>query len=84
MSVIDTKGFNKWQDEILVIDHNLNNEVDPSDEFLALNIPGLRRETKIPWNHPRFQELRGEYLAFLKAIEEEETLIESIDAPRQE
>ncbi len=76
MPVIDVKGFNKWQDEILVIDHNLNDEVDPSDLFIALNLPDIKKESKIPWSHPRFKELRDEYLAFLKAEAEEEKLTE--------
>lgn len=84
MSIINVKGFNKWQNEILVIDHNLNDEVDPSDEFIALNIPGIKKDTKIAWHHPRFQELRSEYAAFLKAEEEEEKLEEKSDATGQE
>jgi len=71
MSIIDVKGFNRWQEEILVIDHNLNGEVDPSDEFIILNVAGLKKEERVAWNHPRFKELREEYLAFLKAEEEE-------------
>ncbi|GEM_PF-2133295 len=74
MPVIDVKGFNRWQDEVLVIDENLNGEVDPSDGFIALNLSELKRDSKISWNHPRFKELREEYLAFLKAQEEEKKL----------
>jgi hypothetical protein len=76
MPIIDVKGFNKWQDEIVVIDQNLNGEVDPSDEFIAMNLPDVKKETKISWNHPRFKILRDEYLAFLKAEEEEEKLVD--------
>ncbi len=74
MPVIDIKGFNKWQEEIMVIDQNLNDEVDPSDEFIAMNLADVKKGDKIPWSHPRFKELRDEYLAFLKAAEEEKKL----------
>ncbi len=74
MAIIDVKGFNRWQDEVLVLDENLNGEVDPSDAFIALNLPDVKRDTKIPWSHPRFKQLRDEYLAFLKAEEEEKNL----------
>jgi len=76
MPIIDVKGFNRWQDQILVLDENLNDEVDPSDVFIALNLPDVKRDSKISWNHPRFKELRDEYLAFLKAEVEEEKLQE--------
>lgn len=74
MPVIDVKGFNRWQDEVLVIDENLNAEVDPSDGFIAMNLPDVKRDSKILWSHPRFKELRDEYLSFLKAQEEEKKL----------
>ncbi len=70
MSVIDVKGFNRWQNEVVVIDHNLNGEVDPSDEFIALNLRDVKKESRVSWNHPRFKELRDEYLVFLKVEEE--------------
>jgi len=76
MPVIDVKGFNKWQDEVMVIDQNLNDEVDPSDEFISMNLPDVKKGNKISWNHPRFKELRDEYLAFLKAEDEEKNLTE--------
>ncbi len=76
MPIIDVKGFNRWQDEVLVLDENLNGEVDPSDAFIALSLPDVKRDTKISWNHPRFKQLRDEYLAFLKAEEEEKNLTE--------
>lgn len=79
MSVIDVKGFNQWQEEILVIDRNLNNELDPSDECIALNLPDLEKGTKVPWNHARFKILREEYLAFLEAEQEEEHLKKSVE-----
>ncbi len=72
MPVIDVKGFNQFQDEILVIDTNLNDEVDPKDEIIALKIEGVKKGEKISFNHPRFAELRNQYLAFLEAEEEEE------------
>ncbi len=74
MPIIDVKGFNRWQDEVLVLDENLNGEVDPSDGFIALNLPDLKRDSKISWHYPRFKELRDEYIAFLKAQEEEKNL----------
>ncbi len=67
MPVIDVKGFNQFQDEILVIDTNLNNEVDPKDEIIALKVGEVKRGEKIPFDHPRFVELRDQYLAFLEA-----------------
>jgi len=76
MPIIDVKGFNKWQDEIMVIDQNLNDEVDPSDEFIAMNLADVKKGNKIPWGHARFKELRDEYLAFLKAEDEEKNLTE--------
>lgn len=76
MPIIDVKGFNKWQDEIMVIDQNLNDEVDPSDEFIAMNLADVKKGNKISWSHPRFKELRDEYLAFLKAEDEEKKLTE--------
>jgi hypothetical protein len=76
MPVIDVKGFNKWQDEIMVIDQNLNDEVDASDEFIAMSLSDVKKGNKIPWSHPRFKELRDEYLAFLKAEDEEKNLTE--------
>jgi len=74
MPVIDVKGFNRWQDEVLVLDENLNGEVDPSDGFVAINLADTKRDAKISWSHPRFKELRDEYLSFLKAQEEEKNL----------
>lgn len=74
MPIIDVKGFNRWQDEVLVMDENLNGEVDPSDVFIALNLNDAKRDSKISWQHPRFKELRDEYLAFLKAQDEEKNL----------
>lgn len=71
MPILDVKGFNKWQDEVIVVDQNLNNEVDASDEFIAMNLADEKKGNKISWNHPRFKELRDEYVAFLKAQEEE-------------
>ena len=81
MPIIDIKGFNRWQDEILVLDENLNDEVDPSDAFIALNLADVKRDTKISWQHPRFKELRDEYLSFLKAEDEEEKLEQNALAP---
>jgi hypothetical protein len=72
MPVIDVKGFNQFQEEIMVIDTNLNDEVDPKDEIIALKIEGVKRGEKIPFNHPRFVELRNQYLSFLEAEVEEE------------
>jgi hypothetical protein len=84
MPLIDVKGFNKWQDEILVVDQNLNDEVDASDEFIALNIPDMKKGSKISWNHPRFKVLRDEYVAFLKAQEEEKRIGEEPDLTGEE
>ncbi len=81
MPIIDVKGFNRWQEEILVIDQNLNGEVDASDEFIALDLPDAKKEAKIAWGHPRFKELRDEYLAFLKAAEEEKKLEKNDSQP---
>jgi hypothetical protein len=72
MPIIDVKGFNQFQDEIMVIDTNLNDEVDPKDEIIAIKIEGVKRGEKIPFQHPRFAELRTQYLAFLEAEVEEE------------
>ena len=73
MPIIDVKGFNQFQEEIMVIDTNLNDEVDPKDEIIALKIEGVKRGEKISFQHPRFVELRTQYLAFLEAeVEEEE------------
>jgi len=74
MPILDVKGFNKWQDEIMVVDQNLNDEVDASDEFIAMNLEGEKKGNKISWSHPRFKELRDEYVAFLKAEEEEKKM----------
>ena len=63
---IDVKGFNQFQDEILVIDTNLNDEIDPKDEAIALRVEGFRRGERIPLDHPRFLELKDRYAAFLE------------------
>lgn len=68
---IDVKGFNQFQDEIMVIDTNLNNEIDHKDEVIALRLEGLRRGEKIPFDHPRFLELQDQYMAFLETQEKE-------------
>ncbi len=70
MPVLDVKGFNQFQDEILVIDTNLNDEIDPKDEFIAMAVEGMKRGEKIGFHHPRFAELRQQYQAFLEAQEE--------------
>ncbi|MFO1462937.1 MAG: hypothetical protein U1F66_04110 [bacterium] len=67
MPTLDVKGFNQFQDEILVIDTNLNDEIDPKDEFIAVAVEGLPRGAKLDYHHPRFVELRRRYLAFLEA-----------------
>ncbi len=72
MPILDVKGFNQFQEEILVIDANLNDEVDPKDQVIALNVEGVRKGEGIPFNHPRFMELRNQYLSFLEAEQEEE------------
>jgi len=72
MPLLDVKGFNQFQDEILVIDTNLNDEIDPKDQGIAISVEGFRRGEKIDYHHPRFVELRQQYLAFLET--EEETL----------
>jgi len=69
MPVLDVKGFNQFQDEILVIDTNLNDEIDPKDEFIAVAVVGMKRGEKIDFHHPRFVELREQYLAFLETEE---------------
>jgi hypothetical protein len=71
MPPLDVKGFNQFQDEILVIDTNLNDEIDPKDEFIALRIDGHARGEKLDYHHPRFVELRENYLAFLETEERE-------------
>lgn len=72
MPILDVKGFNQFQDEILVIDTNLNGEIDPKDEMIALKLEGFKRGEKVPFKHPRFLELRNQYLAFLE-VEDKET-----------
>ncbi len=62
---MDVKGFNQFQNEILVIDTNLNDEFDPKDEFIAIQVEGFRKGQKIPFDHPRFVELREEYAKHL-------------------
>ncbi len=69
---IDVKGFNQFQDEIMVIDTNLNSEIEHKDEVIALRLEGLRRGEKISFDHPRFLELQDQYMAFLEAQEKEE------------
>jgi hypothetical protein len=63
---MDVKGFNQFQDEILVIDTNLNDEIDPKDEIIAVRVEGCRKGEKISFDHPRFVELREKYAAFLQ------------------
>ena len=58
---MDVKGFNQFQNEILVIDTNLNDEIDPKDEFIAVSVHGFGKGEKIPYDHPRFVELREKY-----------------------
>ena len=67
MPTLDVKGFNQFQDEILVIDVNLNDEIDPQDQFIAAQVEGLKRGERIDYHHPRFVELRQRYSAFLEA-----------------
>lgn len=69
---IDVKGFNQFQDEILVIDTNLNDEIDHKDEVIALKIEGFRRGERMPFDHPRFLELQDQYQAFLETQIREE------------
>ena len=66
MPLLDVKGFNQFQEEILVIDTNLNDELDPKDEAIAVQLEGMKRGEKIDYHHPRFVELRQQYLAFLE------------------
>ena len=66
MPLLDVKGFNQFQEEILVIDTNLNDELDPKDEAIAVQLEGMKRGEKIAYHHPRFVELRQQYLAFLE------------------
>jgi hypothetical protein len=66
MPAIDVKGFNQFQNEVLVIDTNLNDELDPKDEIIAVSFEGFRRGQKVPADHPRLQELKARYLAFLQ------------------
>jgi hypothetical protein len=66
MPPLDVKGFNQFQEEVLVIDTNLNNEIDPRDEVIALKIEGFRKGEKVSFHHPRFVELRDQYQAFLE------------------
>ncbi len=69
MPTLDVKGFNQFQDEILVIDTNLNDEIDPKDEFIAVAVAGVPRGAKLDYQHPRFVELRERYRAFLGSVE---------------
>jgi hypothetical protein len=69
MPALDVKGFNQFQEEILVIDTNLNGEIDPKDEIIALRVEGHKRGEKLDFHHPRFVELRAQYLAFLETEE---------------
>ena len=71
MPIVDVKGFNQFQEEIMVIDTNLNGEVDPKDESIALKVEGLKRGEKIPYQHPRFVELRDQYLSFIEVEAED-------------
>jgi len=66
---MDVKGFNQFQNEILVIDTNLNGEIDPKDEFIAVSLEGFERGQKVPLDHPRFVELRERYAVFLSVEE---------------
>ncbi len=68
---LDVKGFNQSQDEILVIDTNLNNEIDPKDEFIAVQLEGYKNGQKVPFDHPRFLQLRERYAAFLISVAED-------------
>ena len=63
---MDVKGFNQFQNEILVIDTNLNDVIDTKCEFIAVQVVGLGRGEKIPFDHPRFVELREQYQKFLE------------------
>jgi hypothetical protein len=70
MPILDVKGFNQFQEEIMVIDTNLNDEVDPKDQIIAISVEGLKKGEAIPFNHPRFVELRDQYLSYLEAERE--------------
>lgn len=63
--MMNVTGFNQFQNEILVIDTDLNDEFDAKDEFIAINLPGFRRGEKIPRDHPRLLELKEKYAAHL-------------------
>ena len=65
MSNLDVKGFNQFQNEILVIDTNLSDEINQKDEFIAINLPGYKKGQKVPYDHPRLIELRDQYKNFL-------------------
>ena len=64
---MDVKGFNQFQNEILVIDTNLSGAIDAKCEFIAVQVAGLGRGERIGYDHPRFVELREQYRKFLES-----------------
>lgn len=61
MRPLDVKGFNQFQNEILVIDANLNGFIDPEDPAIALDLEGHDRGQRVEFEHPRYAALREKY-----------------------
>ena len=61
MRPLDVKGFNQFQNEILVIDANLNGLIDPEDPAIALELEGYDRGQRVEFEDSRYAALREEY-----------------------
>lgn len=61
MRPLDVEGFNRFQNEILVIDANLNGLIDPEDPAIAVQLDGHERGQQVDFDNPRYLELRDKY-----------------------
>ncbi|HEX5034268.1 MAG TPA: hypothetical protein VFW62_07305 [bacterium] len=66
MRPLDVAGFNRFQDEILVIDANLNGLIDPEDPAIAVRLTGYARGERIPFMESRYEQLRELYARSMK------------------